>query len=78
MTQTKQQPKQPVQLKLEQEVKSKQCSPSKERFVDDFNQNTNKNSMSKMELVISMTAFCMVTGPVYFVIWGLKHFHVIE
>ena len=77
MTQTKQQPKQPVQLKLEQEVKSKQCkqcSPSNERFVDDFNQNT----MSKMELVISMTAFCMVTGPVYFVIWGLKHFHVIE
>lgn len=63
-----------MQLKLEQEVKSKQCSPSKERFVDDFNQNT----MSKMELVISMTAFCMVTGPVYFVIWGLKHFHVIE
>ena len=42
--------------------------------MDDFNQNT----MSKMELVISMTAFCMVTGPVYFVIWGLKHFHVIE
>jgi len=74
-----------VQLKLKQEVKSKQCSPLKkekrliERLVDDFQ--TDKNSMSKMskmELVISMTAFCMVTGPVYFVIWYLKHFSYIE
>jgi len=76
VTQTKQQPKQPVQLKQKQEVKSKQCSPSKKRLVDDFQ--TDKNSMSKMELVISMTAFCMVTGPVYFVIWYLKHFSFIE